>query len=263
VAHPDSTSLADRWADVPVAELIRNERLQLVFQPIVSLHGRSEKCYEVLLRVCDEVGRYIPTADVFTAAAAINQAGALDEWVIEQVLKTAGSYHQNGDKVRFFVKLSEHAIKDEAVLLHLTKMLARSNVDPSQLVFQINEATLLRQIKTARVAVNFLKGLNCPTALEHFGTGMNSFNALTHLDADHLKLDGSFLDGLAHDTGSQQTLREIQQTASRLNKETIATSVQDANCLAILWQCGVNLAQGHYIQEPTPELSYEFHDSTD
>ena len=244
--------------EAQVPQLLEGNRLSLVFQPIVSLHGPAHQSYEVLLRAQGVDGEAVAIPALFEAAANIGLASAIDCWVIEETVKTASRRRALGQMVQFFVKLSRHAIKDESVLVHLTKVLRSSGVDPTQLVFQLDEEMAARQMKMARTAVNLLKKLRCFTALEHFGKGHSSFNALTHLDVDYLKLDGSCVDRLADDFRSQQRLGNIQRAASTLNKATVATSVQDASSLAILWECGVQLAQGHYIQEPASELSYEF-----
>ncbi|MBT6277086.1 MAG: EAL domain-containing protein [Chromatiales bacterium] len=52
--------------------------------------------------------------------------------------------------------------------------------------------------------------------------------------------------------------RRTTATLCRLNKHIIATAVQDATTLAVLWQRGITFAQGHYIQEPNRHLTYEF-----
>ena len=60
--------------------------------------------------------------------------------------------------------------------------------------------------------------------------------------------------GLVDNPDSQSAIRSIQETARRTNKATIATRVEDANSLALLWELGVNYVQGDYIQGPVIEL---------
>ena len=257
--HPsESISATREELEAHVSGLLTSDRLSLVFQPIVSLTGSGQDSYEVLLRASSIEGRPIAPNDLFEAASNVGLGTALDCWVLEEAARTACERRTAGQEVRFFVKLSENAMHDESVLVRLTRILQTYDVLPSQLVFQLDEGVVTGHVKMARTVINLLGQLNCSTALEHFGTKQNLFGTLEHLDVDYLKLDRSCIEGLLQDTKSQQRLRKIQRTASALKKATIATAVQDANSLAILWNCGIHLAQGHYIQEPAPDLTYEF-----
>jgi EAL domain-containing protein (putative c-di-GMP-specific phosphodiesterase class I) len=75
---------------------------------------------------------------------------------------------------------------------------------------------------------------------------------------DYVKIDSSFSRGLSGNDDNQKAVQDIVKLAHDLGKETIAEAVEDANSLTVLWQCEVDFAQGHYIQEPTEDLSYDF-----
>ena len=132
---------------------------------------------------------------------------------------------------------------------------------PGTLTFEMDNSVASSQVKYARAMVNVLRDVGCNTALARFGVGLNSFNVLNHVDVDFLKIDPDVVRQLGNGAEGQATLRDLQVKARAMDKETIATAVQDANTLALLWQCGVRYAQGHYIQEPSHELSYEFTDA--
>ena len=239
-------------------DAINEKRLSLFHQPIVSLHGDTNRIYEAFLRMRDRDGEIIAGSELIAAAEKENLITELDKWVIENALSMLKSYQDQGESLHLFIKLSDAAIRDETVLLHLTKELKKNNLKGECLTLEISEITALGQVKHAKSFVTALKKLNCSAAIEHFGTGLNSFSILNHLDVEYLKIDGSLIKNLSNDKESQATVRSIHARAGDLGKTTIATSVQDATSLAILWQSGINFAQGNYIQEPDEAMEYDF-----
>jgi len=102
--------------------------------------------------------------------------------------------------------------------------------------------------------------MECKSALEHFGTGLNYATTLKHLPVDYVKIDSSFIKGLATNPEGQQTVQAIVKLTHELKKLAIAEAVEDANSLTILWSSEVDFAQGHYVQEPLESPDFDFSD---
>ncbi len=237
---------------------IEDGRLHLRYQPIVSLHGDTQEIYEVFPSCVDDKGKRTPTAKLQRQAEACGFAARLDEWLLNALLDMVEKRLEANAAIRFFVRVSESSIKDESFGIHLSKALKRVSVSPESITFQLSEITVASQLRLARAFVNAVRQLGCRTAMEHFGAGLNSFHILNHLDVDYLKVDGALIRNLSEDKSSQDQVARIQERAKQLGKETIATDVADATGLALLWQMGMNFAQGRYIQEPSPELKFDF-----
>ncbi len=129
------------------------------------------------------------------------------------------------------------------------------------IVFEMPEAKVVTSLRPARAFVNSLKQLRCGFALEQFGSGLNSFQLLKHVDANYLKIDRSFMSELPKNKENQDKIREICDLAHSSNKLTVAEFVEDATSMSILFSCGVNFVQGNFLQEPEKIMSYEFGNS--
>lgn len=235
-------------------------RLSLRFQPIVSLHGDTQAIYEVLLRMVDAEGQAVPTGKLFTAAEQAGLSTALDKWVLEEAAKLLQEQKKQGQETHFFLKLSDQAVKDETIPLFIRKLLKTMQLPGDSFIIEISESMAISQIKLAKAFITTLKNFNCKSALEHFGTGLNSATTLKHVPIDFVKVDSSFSKDLSSNEESQQTVKDIVKLAHELNISVIAEAVEDANSLTVLWQCEVDFAQGHYIQEPLEDLAYDFSD---
>jgi len=234
------------------------KRLSLVFQPVVSLRGEVEEIYEVFLRMVDTAGTNVPAGTLFAAAEKANLSIKLDKWVLKEAAQICLKRQKSGHKTNFFIKLSDQVVKDETIVLYINKLLRASHLSGEHFTIEISEATAISQVKYAKTFVMQLKKMGCRTALEHFGTSLNSETILKHLPVDFVKIDSSYAKGLSSNAEHQNSVKNIVEMVHSYEKKTIAEAVEDANSLTVLWQCEVDFAQGHYIQEPLDTLDYDF-----
>lgn len=234
------------------------KRLSLVYQPIVSLRGEVEEIYEVFLRMVNTAGTNVPAGTLFSAAEKANLSIKLNKWVLKEAAQICLKRQKSGHKTHFFIKLSNQVVKDETIVLYINKLLRATHLSGEHFTIEISEATAISQVGRAKTFAMQLKKMGCETALEHFGTGLNSETILKHLPVDFVKIDSSYAKGLSSNAEHQTIVKELVQMAHSHEKKTIAEAVEDANSLTVLWQCEVDFAQGHYIQEPLDTLGYDF-----
>jgi EAL domain-containing protein (putative c-di-GMP-specific phosphodiesterase class I) len=144
------------------------------------------------------------------------------------------------------------------MLLFISKQLRNAQITGKCLVLKVSEASAMSQVKNVKAFIKGLKQLDCHAALEHFGTGLTSFNTLRHVPVDYLKIDADLVHTLATDHESQSAVRSIVDMAQSLRKRVVAVGVEDAATLAMLWDMGVHFAQGDGIQVPSESLEWDF-----
>jgi len=239
---------------------VEENRLSLRYQPIISLSGKTKEIYEIFLRMVDSDGQTVSTGELFDAAEKANLCTQLDKWVLQQSIKDLVSQQKKGLETHFFIKLSDQTIRDESTLLFIRKLLKSSRLPGKRIIFEISESIAISHIKLAKGFISQLKTFGCESALEHFGTGLNSASTLEHLPVKYVKIDRQFTKNLGENTENQQTVQEIVKIAHDLGKLIIAEAVEDVNSLMTLYSSEVDFAQGHYIQEPLEEMEFEFSD---
>lgn len=262
IYNPAAADQADReqsalWLEA-IRDSLENDRLVLVFQPIVSLHGVTGEFYEILLRLQKENGDLVMPAEFLPVAAQNDLMGEIDRWVIEHTIKLIKERTDKGHDTTFFVKLSPESLDDSSLLGWLSEQLTEQRVQGDKLVFEMPESRVVTHMKPARRFVEGLKQLHCNFALEQFGSGLNSFQLLKHLPADYLKIDRTFMQDLAGNPENKEKVKAITEQAHANGKQTIAEFVEDAASMSVLWQFGVNFVQGNFLQEPEKVLAYDF-----
>ncbi|MDH5180092.1 MAG: EAL domain-containing protein [Gammaproteobacteria bacterium] len=241
-----------------IKEALKEDRFKLVFQPIVSLHGEPGAHYEVLVRMLNKDQETVPPGEFIPAAAAANLMHFVDRWIIINSLMILAKRAQQGEQTRFFIKLSANTLTDDEFIPWLIEHINTSKVDPANLVFEVSEDTALNYLKQAKQIMSDLKEINCRTAIENFGLEQNTFQSLKHLKIDYIKVHMDLIANLPQSMENQEKVKNIAEYAGSKNIQTIAAFIEDANSLAVLWQCSVNFIQGHFLQQPNAELNYDF-----
>lgn len=244
-----------------IMQALEKENFRLHYQPIVSLHGKEQQLYEVLLRMIDEeTGDLLVADDFFSFAAELGMLNAIDKWVIPTALKSLAAHKQRFPKTRFFLKLSKQTICDPAFVDWLLGLLKEYDIPGESLTFEVSETDAMANIEETKETVTKLKKVGCEFGLEHFGSGLDFSSSLDLLDVDYLKINGNFVENMANDAENQSAVKAIIEMSKSAGKSSIAEFVSDANSLALLWRLGVDYAQGYYIHEPSAELNYNFED---
>jgi len=259
---PKKGEMTQQQVDERVATQIRdalqNDRLRLVFQPIVSLHGDPGERYEVLLRMLDKEGQEIDAKNLFPSAERTGMAVGLDRWVLINSLKKLSAERQSGKDTIFLIKLTASSLQDPWVLPWLTDRLKDDHIVPGSVVFEIKEEIVVNFLKQAKVLVKGLDKLQCKFALDDFGTGVNSIQLLKTVNAHYAKIDYSLMDNITENEENQEAIRNINNETHNIEKLTVAPGVEDAAALSLLWGIGVNYIQGKFLQAPSEELNYDF-----
>jgi diguanylate cyclase (GGDEF)-like protein/PAS domain S-box-containing protein len=240
-----------------VRDAIENGKFTLFYQPIISLHGDEGEYYEILLRMRGPKGDISPNF-FMPVAEQHGLLPAIDRCVIRDSIKALAERERAGHRTTFFLKLTPQSLEDQTLVPWIAQQLKTARVRGDAVVFEVPEPKVVTNLKPARAFVSALKQIHCGFALEQFGSGLNSFQLLKHVDANYLKIDRNFMVELPKNKESQDKVREICELAQRSNKLTVAEFVEDAASMSILFSCGVNFVQGNFLQEPEKVMAYEF-----
>lgn len=236
---------------------LKNSGFILFYQPIISLHGADGEFYEILVRMQSAQGELLPGA-FFPIAERNNLLPAIDRWIIASAVRALAERERAGHRTTFFVKLSPASLDDPTLLPWIAEHLKQNRVRGDALVFEMPESKVLTNMKPVRVFVKGLEQLHCAFALEQFGSGLNSFQLLKHVDAKYLKLDRTYMAELPKNKENQQKIKELCDQAHQMGKLTVAEFVEDAASMSLLFTYGVNFVQGNFLQEPEKVMAYEF-----
>jgi len=241
-----------------VQNALDNDRFRLLFQPIISLRGSEDEYYEVLLRLLNDKDEEISPSHFFSQASEMGVGTKIDRWVILEAIKMLAEHRSRGNKTKLIVNLNRDSLCDTALVPWLGVAFKAAKLPTDAIVFQVTEVDVNNHLTAAKALASGFAKMGTKLSVSNFGCGLNPFNALKHVAADMIKVDGSFTQDIQSKSESPEGLTQLLEQLHEQEKTTIVPFVENASVLSTLWQAGVHYIQGHYLQEPSMSMSYDF-----
>jgi len=241
-----------------IRDAIDGDRFVMYYQPLISLHGEPNEMYDAYLRMQGEQGELVQPLTFLQIAEEHGLLWEIDRWVVGRAIADIGERLKAGHRTTLMVRITEVSLQDDSLVQHIEEQLRKYAADGQLLVLQLAESKVFTHIKAAQAFQQKVAKLGVRVGLEQFGSGLNSFQLLSHFDADLLKLDRAFMEDLSSNPEHQTRIREIATKAHEAGKQTIAPFVQDAGSMSILFGASIDYAQGEFLALAGPEMNYDF-----
>ncbi|NII54539.1 EAL domain-containing protein [Luteibacter sp. SG786] len=244
------------WLDL-VREALAQDGLRLYHQQIISLQDAAGEHYEILVRMRGPKGDVLPSY-FFPVAERNGLLPAIDRWVLGHAIDALAHRENDGLTTTYFVKMTLQSLEDPDLLPWLVRRLQGANLRRSKLVIEMPESKVLTSLRPTQEFVAGWRQAGGGFAIEQFGSGLNSFQLLNHVEVDFLKIDRSFMTDLPQHPENQKKIAEICKEGHASGKQTVAEWVEDAVSTSLLFACGVDFIQGNFLQEPAKVLAEEY-----
>jgi diguanylate cyclase (GGDEF)-like protein/PAS domain S-box-containing protein len=232
-----------------VRTAILENRLVLFFQPIFDVKENQISHYEALVRLKDKEGNLIFPGEFIPAMESVGEMHILDRWIIKLATQALQDYPQ---LTNVAINLSAQAFKDESLVPIIVENLNITQVDPGRITFELTESASLFNLQITKDVIRQLHNLGCSFSVDDFGSGFSSFTYLKELQADYIKLDGSFIRNLEHNSMDQALVKSMVQVIQAIGKKAVAEYVESEAILNLLIEMGIDYVQGYYIGHPQP-----------
>ncbi len=257
-ASQETDSARQRQLLEEIREAVQQQRMNLLFQPIVSLRGDTTQRYEVLLRMRNHEGWELLPETVFSLVKRHRIGMVLDRWVIAHSIRVLRERKAHGQSTILFINISPTILQDDELLHWLRGGLQKTGVPAASLVFEMVETTAELNKQILLPFLRQLKELGCGISLDHFSGHERAQDLVQLLEADYVKLDIGFTQKLASDKVRQEQLNQMTDTLASQGVTTIVTGIEDATTLPTLWACGIDYVQGFFLQRPHTDMIYDF-----
>ncbi|MBS1246552.1 MAG: diguanylate phosphodiesterase [Proteobacteria bacterium] len=239
------------WREAVQSALAHNQ-MQLLFQPIINLHGEPRCYYEAQLMLRTLDGKVIPSAEYLPSAEAAGLGGKIDRSLMLNVIDTLSKYHLEGRPGMVFVRLSSTAVHDNALLAAIQMHMKATGLDPSNIILQLDESVLAQHLEAARSFIEKARAMGMGITVENFTGQAVSLEVLAGIPIDFFGVNcGS--NGLTEDA-----LATAIDAGLALDRMILAKQIEDADIFTALFSRGVHYVQGDYLQPASPGLDYSF-----
>lgn len=222
------------------------------YQPQVDVRTGQVTGMEALVRWQHPVRGLLGPAVFLDLAEENGFMGALTTTVLRQATADAVAWHRAGWPVRISVNLATSCLLDPELPLLVEQVMGEAGLDPTLLVLEITETTLMQDPDRSRETITGLLQLGASVSIDDYGTGYSSLAYLQDLPAAELKLDRSFTQRLGSDPRTGQIIKSTTDLAHSLGLRMLVEGVEDAVTVQRLRELGVDESQGYHHSRPMP-----------
>ncbi|MDQ0086525.1 diguanylate cyclase (GGDEF)-like protein/PAS domain S-box-containing protein [Variovorax boronicumulans] len=250
--HSEELDLAvrDRVAlGEDLKKAIEREELELYYQPQVELSSGKIVGVEALLRWHHPLRGLLDAAAFVPIAERTGGIVTLGRWVLDQACRQMSLWSEQGVQPPVVaINLSLGQLRQGSELVReVVESLAKWQLDPSALEFDVTESTLAQMTWTHNDVLPQLRALGVRIAIDDFGTEYSSFEYLRTYRVNHLKIAQSMLKRAIDDPDSAATVRAIMNLAREARIGIIVEGLETEEQLAFLHSTdSTTLAQGYY-----------------
>jgi len=230
---------------------LRNEELELHYQPQIDLASGSVVAVKALLRWPHPRLGFVPPLDFLPLAEEAGLMRPLTSFVLQEALAQCADWRSRGHNLTVSVNVSATNILDVDFVALVDDQLRQHHVPADALILEITETILISDLKHCAQVIDRLRKLGCTVSIDDFGAGFTSLASLGNLAVGEVKLDRSFLATLDQNPNSRALIQGTINLAHALDLHVVAEGVEEAATLEALTALGCDLAQGYYIARPT------------
>lgn len=226
--------------------------LWIAYQPIVALEERSIRGVEALVRWNHPTRGQIEPSAFIPLAEETGQINAIGLWVLRTALTEIGSVSCPASELMVSVNVSTRQLEQETFADQIAQVLDETHFPSEMLTLEITESALMRDPETLLRQLELVKRLGVTIAVDDFGTGYSSLAYLARLPIDVVKIDRSFISGVASTSRDSRIAQMIMGIGASLSLRTVAEGVEQQRQLDALMVLGCEFAQGYLFSPAVP-----------
>lgn len=253
----------------PVLDLLSNLKNDLNFalaHSQLEIHyqtqvGTNEKAIgaEALLRWNHPELGSIPPSKFIPLAEDTGLIIPIGTWVLQQACFQLQKWSDSPktSKLRLSVNVSALQFAQSDFVNQVKSALEMSGCNPKQLMLELTESLVLRNINEVVDKMNALKNIGVLLSLDDFGMGYSSLSVLKQLPLDELKIDQSFVADAIEGSDSALIIQTIISMGGNLGLDVIAEGVANQAQESLLKKAGCKMYQGYLFGKPSNIGTFE------
>jgi len=226
-----------------IVTALNERRIVMAYEPVVAAASRENAFYECLVRMERDDGRVLLAPDVVPVAERLGLIRLVDHRVLELVVAELAA----SPGVELSLNISPDTTMDPDWWASIDSLMRAHPGVAERLIVEITETVAIQDVDDVRGFVTRLKNFGSRIAIDDFGAGYTSFRNLRKLGVDIVKIDGAFVQNIAHSADDRAFVQTLIDLARRLNIKTVAEWVQDESSATMLRDWGCDYIQGRLI----------------
>ncbi|MEV4148618.1 EAL domain-containing protein [Amycolatopsis sp. NPDC049691] len=232
-------------------DAVHDGQLWPAYQPVVDLRSGEMVAVEALLRWTHPRHGAISPAEFIPLAEESDLINVIGKEMLRATTRELAARRAGqGLDLTLKVNLSTRQLDDPHLVPAVRDALAQTGLPAAALCLEVTESALMRDQEAAAEVLASLRSLGVLLAIDDFGTGYSSLAQLRRLTLDTLKIDRSFITGIAESRDAEAIVTSIIAMAHAVDLTVIAEGVESAEQVDLLRELGCDQAQGYHLGRP-------------
>ncbi|WP_174534948.1 putative bifunctional diguanylate cyclase/phosphodiesterase [Micromonospora chalcea] len=226
--------------------------ITMYYQPQIAIATGEVVGVEALLRWRHPRRGMVDPGELIQVAEQSAVMRLLTRRVVDDVVEQLAKWSAAGLTLRAALNVSVRDLHTGEIADQIADRLARYGVPPERLQVEITEGALMADPRRVLASITQLHRIGVGIALDDFGTGYSSLQHLRRLPLSEVKVDRSFVLGMADDPDDAAIVRSMIELAGALGLRVVAEGVEDERTWRLLHAAGCDVAQGWFHARPMP-----------
>lgn len=233
-------------------EAIKEDQFELYYQKKYDYEKKKVLGFEALIRWNHPTKKILYPDNFLDVAKKSDLIIQIGKWVLKTVINQISDWKKQNidlDDIKVSINISLLEFSHPEFLNSIKKIIKESNFDTKYLEFEIDEASIFKDLNLAIKRITQLKELGISCSIDGFGVGYSSLNSISKIPVDTIKLNKDFLrqkDVLVNDS----IINMVIEIAQKLNLKLIIEGVEKKEEIDYLIEKNSYLYQGYYFSKP-------------
>ena len=237
---------------------VEERQFVLHYQLKFDLASRAVCGLEALIRWQDPESGLVPPGTFIPLLEETGLILEVGKWVLGEVLAQHREWTARGCRVpRIAANVSAIQLQQKDFADMVIGVIQEAGGAPQALELEITESLLMGDVEGSVRKLSILQKLGIHVAMDDFGTGYSSLSYLTRLPINLIKIDRSFINGLARSPQDMSIVTTIIALAHSLNLRVVAEGVETEEQARLLSLLKCDEAQGFLFSKPLPAAEVE------
>lgn len=230
-------------------QILRDEDLTVLAQPIMNLHSGEVFGWEILTRGPQNTPYHSPL-DLFEFAYQADLLSQMEFVVFKKAFQEIAAL---GIQEQVFINVTAITITHPLFLHHIQSLLAENpRLSARKIIFELTERHAIRDYMHMSNVLRKLRELGFRIAVDDAGAGYSSLQSISELVPDIIKIDKSVIQNIDQVSVKQSMLKALLYFAETINCQVVAEGVEREEEADVLFQHQVDMGQGYYFAKPAP-----------
>ena len=257
IFHPTMDAAALRRLDLEsgLREAIAHGQLRVFYQPEVEIDSGKIVGMEALVRWERPGQGLVPPSEFIAVAEETGLILPIGRLVLREACRQSKEWEDRYKiPLAVSVNLSGLHFQQATLMEEVSDVIRSTGIQPAHLILEITETVAMEGAETTIGVLTKLKALGIRLAIDDFGTGFSSLSYLKRFPVDFLKIDKSFVDGVAEEGHDTAIVQAVIALGHALGMKLIAEGVESLEQVEQLRVLGSEIGQGYYFGTPLPDM---------